>query len=92
MDTVNRTYKYNYEYYLMKHLSHFVKPGARLLTTTGDYKDLLAFQNPDKSIVVVACNDGEQDKAVRIKVGNRTIRPLLKASTFNTCVIPSAGK
>jgi glucosylceramidase len=27
VDTAAKTFKYNYEYYLMKHLSRFVKPG-----------------------------------------------------------------
>ncbi len=87
VDTVNKSYKYNYEYYLMKHLSHFVKPGAKRVTTTGEFNNLLAFVNPDKSVVVVAQNEGEGDKELRIKVGNKTFNPLLKANIFNTFFI-----
>ena len=32
-DTVARTYKHNYAYYLLKYLSHFVRPGARRVDT-----------------------------------------------------------
>jgi glucosylceramidase len=84
VDTVNKTYKFNYEYYLMKHLSHYVKPGAKRLETTGEFNNLLAFINTDKSIVVVAQNESDQDKVLRIKVGSKIISPLLKPGSFNT--------
>ena len=87
VDTVKRTYKYNYEYYLMKHLSHYVKPGAKRLQTVGEFNNLLAFVNTDKSIVVVLQNDGDQEKVVRIKAGNKMVSPSLKADSFNTLII-----
>jgi glucosylceramidase len=87
VDTLTRTYKYNYEYYLMKHLSHFVKPGAKRLNTTGSFENLLAFINPDKSVVIVAQNDGNEEKEISIKIGSKTIAPLLKPNTFNTFLV-----
>jgi glucosylceramidase len=87
VDTINKTFKYNYEYYMMKHLSHFVKPGAKRLNTTGSFDNLLAFVNPDKSIVIVTQNDGNVERRIIIKVGNRTISPSLKPDSFNTFLI-----
>jgi len=87
VDTQKKTYTYNYEYYLLKHISHFVMPGARLLETHGSFSDLLAFVNPDKSIIVIARNDDKTDKKVTIKVGNKMITPLFKSDSFNTFVI-----
>jgi glucosylceramidase len=87
VDTVNKTYTYNYEYYLLKHLSHFVKPGAKLLTTRGSFDNLLAFINPDKSIVIVVQNDSAEEKNLRIKAGDKMITPSLKPNTFNTFLI-----
>jgi glucosylceramidase len=87
VDTLNKTYKYNYEYYLMKHLSHFVKPQAKLLQTGGDFNNLLAFINPDKSVVVVVLNESPDDKTLNIKVGNQTLSPLMQANSFNTFLI-----
>lgn len=87
VDTVNKTYTYNYEYYLLKHLSHFVKPGAKLLSTSGSFDNLLAFINPDKSIVIVVQNDSDKEKKLRIKAGNKMIAPSLQAGTFNTFVV-----
>jgi glucosylceramidase len=87
VDTVTKKFSYNYEYYLLKHLSHYVKPGAKLLTVSGEQKNLLAFKNPDKSIVIVIQNDSDADKTVTLKVGSKTIAPLLKADSFNTFVV-----
>jgi glucosylceramidase len=87
VDTVTKKFSYNHEYYLLKHLSHYVKPGAKLLTISGDINNLLAFKNPDKSIVVVIQNDSEADKTVTLKIGDKLIAPLLKADSFNTLVV-----
>jgi glucosylceramidase len=89
IDTAARTYKYNYEYYLLKHISHFVKPGARRLDTftlTG-YDNLLAFANPDETVVVLMQNDLSQELPVRIKVGGKVIGATLEADSFNTFVV-----
>lgn len=87
MDTLAGTYKYNYEYYLLKHVSHFVKPGAKRLNTTGAFTDLLAFANVDKSIVVIAQNEGSEEKRIKIKLGNKVLEPLLGPNTFNTFLL-----
>ena len=89
IDTAARTYKYNYEYYLLKHISHFVKPGARRLdafTLTG-YENLLAFVNPDETVVILMQNDLGQELPVRIKVGEQVIGATLEADSFNTFVV-----
>lgn len=87
VDTVKRSYSYNYEYYLLKHLSHFVKPGAKRLETTGAFSNLLAFINTDKSVVIVAQNDAAEDKMVKIQIGEKLIEPMLKANSFNTFLL-----
>ncbi len=87
VDDVNKTYKYNYEYYLMKHLSHFVKPNARKINTRGTFQNVLAFENVDKSIVVVVYNDSTTGKKTSIKIKNKTINPVLQPSSFNTFLI-----
>lgn len=87
IDTVTRTYKYNYEYYLMKHLSHYVKPGAKRLATDGSFENLLAFINKDNSVVIVAQNEGNEERTLHIKVGNKIYTPVLKSGSFNTFCI-----
>ena len=71
----------------MKHLSHFVKPGAKRLNTSGSFNDLLAFRNPDKSIVVIIRNDESDERKVNIKLGDQMISPTLQPDSFNTFLI-----
>lgn len=84
VDTVSKTYKYNYEFYLMKHVSHFVKPGAKRLSTSGTFSNLLAFINPDNSIIIIANNDSDKEMPLTIKAGNNMIRASLQPDSFNT--------
>ncbi len=87
VDETAHTYQFNHEYYLLKHLSHYVQPGAKRLATSGAFTNLLAFQNPDKSVVLVAQNETNTDQPVRLRVGTQTLAPVLKANSFNTLVL-----
>ncbi|MEU7867020.1 RICIN domain-containing protein [Dactylosporangium sp. NPDC049140] len=52
---------YNAEYYVLGHLSKFVKPGAVRIDSTNQGQggiENVAFRNPDGSIVLVAVNSG----------------------------------
>ncbi|MCD7916670.1 MAG: beta-glycosidase [Tannerellaceae bacterium] len=82
-----KTYRYTPEYYVMKHSSHYVKPGAKRIQVSGTYDDVLAFVNPDKSIVIVAGNNRETDKEVSFQVNNTIYKSLLKANSLNTLFI-----
>jgi len=86
VDTVNRTYKYNHEYWLMKHLSHFIKPGAKRLETGGSFEDILAFRNPDGTVVLVLYNNSDSEKSISIKAGDIGFLPSFKPYSFNTLV------
>lgn len=89
VDTVAKTFTYNHEYYLMKHLSRFVRPGAVRLETiswTG-YENLLAFENPDRGVVVVLQNDLGQDLPIRVRIGAGVIAATLPADSFNTFAV-----
>jgi glucosylceramidase len=87
VDNETKTYQYNYDYYVMKHLSHYVKPGARLLTSSGDFKNLLAFRNPDKSIVIILQNDSTLKSTVTIQAGENNISLNLEADSFNSILL-----
>ena len=82
-----KTYQFNYDYYVLKHVSHYVKPGAKLLTQSGDFKNILSFVNPDKSIAVILQNDSAEQKLISIKLGDRIINALLESDSFNTLLI-----
>jgi glucosylceramidase len=89
VDPESKTYNFTIEYYLLKHLSHFVKPGAKKLDTGGEYKDLLAFLNPDKSVVIMIANQSKAANKVKIKIGDNTYSVELKPGSFSTIMIPS---
>ena len=88
VDTEAKTYTYNYEYYLMKHFSHYILPGAQMLPVSGEFTNLLAFKNPDKSIVLVIHNEKEESIQPSIRIGSNTIAPVLAAQSFNTIKLP----
>lgn len=74
----------NYAWGLLKHVSRFVQPTARRLSAEGNCNNLLAFRNPDKSIVIIAQNEVAQSKKLVIKIGDQTIAPELEPGSFNT--------
>lgn len=88
VDAESATYRYTHEYQVLKHVSHFVSPGARLLPTlsyTG-FENQVAFRNPDGSIVVVMQNDTGQNQTVGILLGDQVVNPTLPADSFSTFV------
>lgn len=87
VDTEAKTYRYNYEYYLIKHFSHYVLPGATRLSVSGSFSDMLAFRNTDKSIVMVVRNEKNEAYSPVISMGDQTIRLTLKPQSLNTIII-----
>ena len=89
VDPVSKDYRFNPEYYLLKHFSAFVKPGARRLPAVSffGFENQLAFKNPDGSTVIVAQNDMAQPLRVRFKLDDRLITAVLPADSFNSIVV-----
>lgn len=90
--TVNEetnTFKYTYEYYLLKHASHYVLPGAVVLPMSGEFTDMLAFRNTNGSYVLILHNSSNSGIKPVIKVGNHTISVPIEPQSFNTVLINS---
>lgn len=90
--TVNpraNTWRFNHEYYLLKHVSHFVQPGARRLLTSGSFDNLLAFVNPDNSIAVVVQNDQQTARKITVNLGDKSFTADLAPDSFSTFFIPA---
>jgi len=87
VDNKTKTYKFTPEYYVMKHVSHFVKHGAKRIEVAGKDKNVLAFINPDKSIIVVVGNSSNMKKSITIKILNHQIRPTILPKSLNTFYI-----
>ena len=73
---------YNPEYYLMKHLSHFIKPGASMLKTKD--ANALSFINPDGEIIVILENELKNESVKTIKIDNYQFKVTLKPESFNS--------
>jgi glucosylceramidase len=92
VDRQNRTYKWNYEFYLMKHLAGTVREGARRISTVSwtGYEDLLAFRNADGAIAVMAHNAMATPLPVRIGVNGGVIETTLPPDSFASIVLDQA--
>jgi glucosylceramidase len=84
IESKTREVKYNPEFYLLKHFSYFIQPGARKLKTTGNNAEMLAFVNPDNSLIVIIGNEEDTTKEAHLKIGKRMLNVLLEPHSFNT--------
>lgn len=91
VDTDAKTYRWNHEYYAMKHASHYVQRGAMRLETYGTFDDALAFLNPDKSVVVILRNESGYERPVDVTIGDRKIAGSMEADSFNTLLLRRDG-
>lgn len=91
MVTVNpRTQKVTYtpEFYLMKHFSRFIAPGARRVELAGPWTgNALAFQNPDGHYIAVVRNPFAKAAPLAINHKSRTWSALLPPDSFNTVCV-----
>jgi glucosylceramidase len=90
VDPASKSYQWNHDYYILKHISHFVQPGARRLDLDGTHEDALAFVNPDKSFVVVARNESARERALDIRIGDKTVQVLMAADSLSTLLLPAS--
>jgi glucosylceramidase len=70
IDTTKKTLNVTPAYYVYRHFTQFVEPGAVVVGTTGG--DALAFKNPDGTIVTVMYNSGAAKNYV-LAVGGKKL-------------------
>jgi glucosylceramidase len=61
-------------YYVFRHLSAFVDPGATRVATSGSTVDMLAFKNPDGSLVAVMYNPGSAPRTTTVSIGGTELQ------------------
>ena len=91
VDPATRKYRFSYEYQVLKHMTHFVQTGARVVPTlsyTG-FEHQFVFVNPDGSIVVLVHNDTSEVQEWSALIGAQVLAAALPADSFNTFVIPA---
>lgn len=89
VDMQSGSFQYNHDYYVFKHVSHFVQPGARRIGTISfsGYENQLAFRNPDGRTVVVIQNDLSDRMPIHLTLAQRTYRAVLPPDSFNSFVL-----
>lgn len=76
------------EYYELKHLSHYVKPGAkRLLLDGSTYEDMLGFINPDGTIALVVANQTSEPQSLSIRINGKSINICIGPETFHSILL-----
>ena len=84
-----KTYKYTPEYYVMKHASHYVMPGARLLAIGGNYDDAIAFLNPDNSVIALVGNQDDDARTLTVSINGQEQNVPVASHSVNTYVFKS---
>lgn len=73
------------EFYLMKHFSHFVKKGARLLETEGHWAgSTIAFENPDRSVILVVGNLMNRERTFCFEHNGKAFCAAIKPHSIHT--------
>jgi glucosylceramidase len=83
VDTSAKTLIVTPTYYVFRHLSQFVAPGAKVVATSGG--DALAFKNTDGSIVAVMFN-ASAAKTMTVAVAGQKLRFAMPANGWATVV------
>lgn len=86
VDRNSKEITYTDEFYLFKHLSHFVQPGSHVLKST-EGKDHLAFELNDGRIMLLLNNPEEKTKSIKIMVDENLIKLNLKPRSINSVII-----
>ncbi len=87
VDYETGTYRYNYEFYEMKHISHYVQPGAVYLGTSGSMEEAMAFRNTDGSIVVLVAEKTGEPRKLTITAGKKNVTVNVPANSVSTIMI-----
>ncbi len=86
IDTQSEEVIYNPEFYLMKHFSHYVKPGAVKLDVKNDGQ-FLAFKNPDNSVIIQYYNMLSEAEMVSFNINGDNLTFELDPKSLNTIVL-----
>ena len=86
VDRKTRKVSYNFEYYVFRHISGLVQPGARLIDVPGR-SDVLAFRNPNGKLVIVFTNVAWSEREFVFEADGRILRTTAKSNSINSLVL-----
>jgi glucosylceramidase len=84
VDADAHTFRYTNDFYLLKHLTHFVDTGARRLETSGTCDDTLAFLNPDGATIILLRNELPHPQTIQVQLPGRSIAVELPPDSIAT--------
>ena len=87
IDSKTKQINYTPEFYVMKHLSHYVKPGDHKLKTLGQDENLLAFRNKERKTIILVANKEKKKKNMTVSINGNVLNLSLKPKSFNTLSI-----
>jgi glucosylceramidase len=82
VDRTAKTMKATAAYYVFRHASQYVDPGAKRIATSGG--DALAFKNPDGTLVAIVHNTATSAKTMIVKMGGKMLQFSVPANGFAT--------
>jgi glucosylceramidase len=84
IDTTSQEPTFTYEFYLIKHFAHFIRPGARLMEISGELSaNAVAMKNPDGTVIVVVHNPLPRQMNLNLMSTN-SFGADLRPNSFNT--------
>jgi len=87
IDTKSKKIIFTPQFYVFKHFSHYVEPGAVRVLTSGSYRDHIAFINPNGDVVLVLKNGDDDPVHLAVDFDGQKVEPVLPPHSFNTLVI-----
>lgn len=90
VDSQTRKFRYTAEYYAVKHFSHYVPVGSRMV---GYYPQnehrvsALVYQTSDKQYVAILGNFNDKENSLTIQFGKKYLNVQLAPHSFNTYII-----
>jgi len=84
VDPATRALNVTPTYYVFRHLSQFVAPGAKVVATSGG--DAVAFKNPDGSLISVLFNSGPA-KTMIVAAAGKKLEFAMPSNGWATVVI-----
>jgi len=91
-DTAADTVEVKLSYSYIGHFSRFIRPGARRIATSSFSSkiEVMAVQNPDGAIVLVALNPSESDVTSSVRLGGRVASLTLAAQSITSAVVTAS--
>lgn len=88
-DTKTSELTYTNSFYYIGHFSKFVKPGARLITSssTSDNLSVSAFENSNGKIAIVVMNKTDKAQPFLLAIGNGTVKHTGLAHSITTFLV-----